>query len=67
MKCSICGNDIQPQRDELGNILWADGHNAEPINSGRCCDTCNYTVVIPKRLNNFKEGRGVFENDSATQ
>ena len=26
------------------------GHNAEPVNSGRCCDDCNEHVVIPIRL-----------------
>ncbi len=26
------------------------GHNAEPVNSGRCCDSCNNRVVIPARI-----------------
>ena len=26
------------------------GHNAEPLASGRCCDNCNYSKVINKRL-----------------
>lgn len=26
------------------------GHNPLPIKSGRCCDTCNATVVIPARI-----------------
>ncbi len=55
MKCSICKNDIQPQRNELGQVMWDKGHNAEPVNSGRCCDECNWMVVIPKRL----EDRGL--------
>jgi len=38
-KCSICGFDFS----EYGN-------NAEPVNSGRCCNACNSTVVIPARL-----------------
>ena len=36
------------------------GHNPEPVasfQSGRCCDTCNTTVVIPTRL------RGAFRAD----
>lgn len=37
--CSIC--------DELYDS-W--GHNAEPISNGRCCEQCNATVVIPKRM-----------------
>ena len=39
--CSICGNNY----DKYGN-------NAEPVNNGRCCDTCNEQVVIPARLKN---------------
>jgi len=26
------------------------GNNAEPVNSGRCCDECNYVVVCPARI-----------------
>lgn len=37
--CSICGTVF---------MRW--GHNASPINNGRCCDECNATVVIPKRI-----------------
>ena len=40
MKCSICNNEIN---DEFG-------HNAEPVNDGRCCSDCNSTVVIPVRI-----------------
>jgi hypothetical protein len=39
MYCSICKA-----------ILLDYGHNAEPINKGRCCGMCNTEVVIPKRI-----------------
>jgi len=42
MKCSICGKDIKARELE--------GHNAQPINNGRCCTKCNTTKVIPERL-----------------
>ena len=41
--CIICGGEIGEG--------W--GNNPEPIkdyNEGRCCDTCNFTVVIPERI-----------------
>ena len=38
-RCSICGEEM------LGY-----GHNAEPINSGRCCDACDDLYVFPIRL-----------------
>jgi hypothetical protein len=44
MKCSICQLDIDVQPH------WDQGHNAEPVNAGRCCTRCNDTVVIPARL-----------------
>jgi len=51
MKCSICNNEIEKQRDETGKVYWEEGHNAEPVvENGRCCGRCNYTVVIPTRL-----------------
>jgi hypothetical protein len=44
MFCSICG--------ELNEEWPGDfyGHNAEPINDGRCCDDCNKFWVIPARI-----------------
>jgi hypothetical protein len=32
--CSICGRRYQNR-----------GHNAQPVNDGRCCDHCNMAVV----------------------
>ena len=44
MKCSICGKKIEAKG------TWKEGNNAQPINDGRCCDTCNATKVLPERL-----------------
>lgn len=38
--CSICGQIM----------VGAFGNNAYPINDGICCNNCNYTVVIPARI-----------------
>ena len=51
-KCSICKQPIQP--DFSG---WNGGHNAEPINSGRCCGICNDYIVTPRRMSEFLERR----------
>jgi len=45
--CSICGE-----------IYKGYGHNAQPINAGRCCGLCNDLVVIPERLRRFAEAAG---------
>jgi hypothetical protein len=26
------------------------GNNAAPVTHGRCCDKCNFSIVIPARL-----------------
>ena len=52
--CSICGDPIT--KHPISG--WAGGHNAEPINSGRCCDFCNVTVVIPARLQQMSKRDG---------
>ena len=56
MECSICSNEI-----ELNLMTgWSKGHNAEPVNEGRCCDLCNQSIVIPTRMVNMfssKEGK----------
>jgi len=45
MICSICESPIEVQASG-----WARGHNAEPVNSGRCCSVCNDFMVIPARI-----------------
>ena len=50
MDCSICGNVIGK---EAGG--WNGGHNAEPINDGRCCGTCNDTLVIQAIIRKQKD------------
>jgi len=38
-KCSICGDQY-----------YGYGHNAQPVNTGRCCSLCNDIHVIPARM-----------------
>ena len=49
MKCSVCGTTIK--KDPVSG--WDGGHNAHPVNDGRCCDDCNTHIVIPLRINNL--------------
>lgn len=44
-KCSICHKEYKGY-----------GNNAYPVNNGRCCDICNATIVVPRRMQNFYEG-----------
>ena len=48
--CSICNGPIDDHVDENGVVYWTGGHNAEPINDGRCCTKCNDTVVLHARI-----------------
>jgi len=49
MECSICYGEIEKKyRTNLDGervMYWDGGHNAQPINDGRCCDACNEVVV----------------------
>ena len=47
LKCIICKGDIEKHYSADGIMYWDQGHNAEPIADGRCCDKCNDTQVIP--------------------
>ena len=38
-KCAICGKEFEGQ-----------GHNAEPIKTGICCDDCNHKVIAIRML-----------------
>jgi hypothetical protein len=37
--CTVCGTPYE-----------GAGHNANPVSDGRCCSTCNDTLVIPARI-----------------
>ena len=57
MKVKLCSICSQPITEQLNSFYrrrrfggWTDGHNAQPVNDGRCCDLCNDTVVIPRRM-----------------
>lgn len=41
--CSICGD-----------TYTGYGHNADPVNDGRCCDDCNGVHVIPARIDHAR-------------
>jgi hypothetical protein len=43
--CSICHLEY-----------FGYGNNARPINSGRCCDSCNALEVIPERVARLQAG-----------
>jgi len=44
--CSICQLEIQPD-----NNGWDGTNNAQPVNDGVCCHSCDRTVVLNARLN----------------
>tara|TARA_R110002020_G_scaffold153778_1_gene333225 strand:+ start:3592 stop:3786 length:195 start_codon:yes stop_codon:yes gene_type:complete len=56
-KCAICEGEIKT--DAHG---WSEGHNAEPVAKGRCCEQCNTYVVIPARLVQITAGVTPNEN-----
>jgi hypothetical protein len=45
--CSICGKLVPPYSEDHPEF---GGHNAWPINDGRCCSDCNENVVLWERL-----------------
>jgi|TARA_R110002020_G_scaffold232639_1_gene444154 hypothetical protein len=51
MNCVICKKPILPDRDDKGKIYWTQGNNSLPVQEGRCCNACNFTKVIPARIN----------------
>tara|TARA_B100000963_G_scaffold240208_1_gene210114 strand:- start:13555 stop:13731 length:177 start_codon:yes stop_codon:yes gene_type:complete len=45
MKCVICKEKIETDLNG-----WKGGHNAEPVAKGRCCEECNYSIVLHERI-----------------
>ena len=46
MKCCLCKREIEIDKK---NGKYPT-HCAKPVKNGRCCNACNYGVVLPKRL-----------------
>ena len=55
-RCSICSGPLDVKRTPDGKVYWTQGENAEPVNSGRCCESCNFAVVLPARLSAMTDG-----------
>jgi hypothetical protein len=52
-RCSICQRIVMEQY----------GNNAHPVNDGKCCDECDWLVVIPARIRLVKERMGRTYNE----
>ena len=48
--CIICQGVIEEHATPDGKVYWSEGHNAQPVKDGRCCDMCNTLVVLPARI-----------------
>ncbi len=57
-ECCICNKPLDVKRDANGKIYWTQGNNSEPVARGRCCDACNWRVVIPARMGLSIEAMG---------
>jgi hypothetical protein len=54
-ECAICGNDLVPFGLNVTDPEMVWGNNPQPIindPSAKCCDGCNFSVVIPARIAN---------------
>ena len=49
MICSICGFPINVILASDG-YAFSDSRNADPVNDGRCCGSCDMYVVMPARM-----------------
>ena len=57
MKCVICTDEIKGEvitTSSKFQIALEYGNSADPVAIGKCCDKCNYSIVIPARMFNSK-------------
>ena len=54
MKCCLCDKEIAPLIID-GKVAWDQGNNAQPVKDGRCCDECNWSLVVPQRISDAKK------------
>lgn len=50
--CVICGGQL----DRINENVF--GNNPSPVvDTGQCCDECNFSVVVPARLREYKSNK----------
>jgi len=64
MKCDVCHGKID-EHSHNGKVYWTEGHNAEPLVSGRCCDACNSLVIGFRMFGNKVHRSEDFDSSSA--
>lgn len=56
MKCLFCNDEIKGEVFTASSgfqIALDVGHSVDPIaKEGRCCEKCNYSIVMPARIRN---------------
>ena len=56
MRCVFCNDEIKGEvfTTSSGFQIALDvGHNVDPVaKEGRCCEKCNYSIVMPARIRN---------------
>ena len=58
MSCEHLQDYVENKLDMWRDEIYTEyGHNAEPVNDGRCCDMCNQTVVIPRRIKDAQSNK----------
>ena len=43
--CNLCDKPLRVRRDSNDKVLWQEGHNADPLATGYCCDVCHQKVL----------------------
>jgi len=43
--CNLCDKPLKVRRDSKDKVLWHEGHNADPLSKGVCCDVCHQKVL----------------------
>jgi len=43
--CNLCDKPLRVRRDSNDKVLWREGHNADPLATGYCCDVCHQKVL----------------------
>ena len=69
MRCVFCNDEIKGEvfTTSSGFQIALDiGHNVDPVaKEGRCCEKCNYSIVIPARIRNSNINKKDIEHTEA--
>ena len=46
--CCLCDQPLEVYKNDDGKVIYNNGNDALPLADGRCCNSCDTTVLLSR-------------------